>query len=86
MPAMHDSQPTTFQPETDGMATDHFLALTAPDIARHLSAEEYSLVFHQIINEPFYTDDFNDLFESLEVVNENINTLNGANRMIYIEE
>ena len=56
------------------------------EIAHHLSPEEYSLVYNQMINDSFYTDDLNNLFESLEGRNENINILNGANRMIYIEE
>ncbi len=53
-------------------------------IASHLSPEEFNLVFHHVIDEQFFFDDLDNLFATLEVYNENVNT---SNRTItYIEE
>ncbi len=53
-------------------------------IASHLSPEEFILVFHHVIDESFFFDDLDNLFATLEVYNENVNTTNRG--IIYIEE
>ena len=64
--------------------TDETFTTPPSQIASHLSPAEFNLVFHHVIDECFFFDDQDNLFATLEVYNENVNTTNRG--IIYIEE